>query len=86
MLEASLSFFDFSSSDMFLLVGLVPYQILLSSVDGHKLLVIFQFSCSSKVSQLINGLSVLPNLPHYVARLDVTVHYSIGSEVVHPLH
>lgn len=78
--------FPDSRNQLILFVGLVPYQILFSSIDRHKLLIIFQFSCCSKVSQLINRLAVLPNLPHDVAWLNVPVHHSVFSQVVHPLH
>lgn len=69
-----------------LFMELSSYQILFSSINRHKLLIILQLSCCSKVSQLINRFAVLSNLPHDVAWLNVPVYHSIFSQVVHPLH
>lgn len=53
------------------------HQIFLSPVDGHKLLIILQLSCCSKVCQFVNRPAVLSHLTHDVARLDVSVNHSV---------
>ena len=55
-------------------------QVLLSAIQGDKLLIILQFSRCSKVSQLVHNCPVVLDELHDVARLQITVH-----QVVVPL-
>lgn len=64
----------------------VPHQVLLRSIQGHKLLVVLQLPGGSKVSQLVDGASVLSDHSHDVSRFDVPVDDAVLSQVVHTCH
>lgn len=75
-----------TSQTSFFKTQLHSYQILFRSVNGHKLLIIFQLSRSSKVCQLVHRPAIFPNLPHDVAWLNVTVYHSVFTQMVHSVH
>lgn len=64
----------------------MTYQVLFCAIERHKLLIVLQFSSGTEVCEFVHRLSILPYDTHDIARLDVTVHYAILSEVIHSTH
>ena len=64
---------------------MASYQIFLSSIERHELLVIIQFPCCTEISQLIDGAAISSNELHDISRFQVSVNEIVITEMLHPL-